>query len=270
MARVLLIEDHPDNLELMTFLLEHFGHTTVRAGDGPEGIAAARRERPDLIVCDIHLPSGDGFSVARALKADPELARIPLVAVTALAMVGDRDRVLAAGFDGYITKPIDPQRFVADLETLLPAHDGATMRPPAPLPPLDDGASERERHQASILVVDDLPTNRELMRETLQPFGYDVRLAGSVSAALRMVGERVPHLIISDLHMPGADGFSLVRAIKADPVLARLPLVLLSSSSWNGKDRQMAMELGVARFLLRPIEPQQLIEEIEACLAGRS
>ena len=119
MARVLLIEDNPDNLELMTYLLEAFGHTTLAARDGRAGIEAVVRERPDLVVCDIQLPLADGYVVARELKADPVLSTIPLVAVTALAMVGDRDRVLAAGFDGYVSKPIDPRRFVAELEAYL-------------------------------------------------------------------------------------------------------------------------------------------------------
>lgn len=268
MARVLIIEDNADNLELMTYLLEHFGHLTSSAPDGEQGIAAALRERPDLIVCDIHLPGVDGYAVARALKVNAAVAHIPLVAVTALAMVGDRDRVISGGFDSYVSKPIDPQRFVADLESLLPRAAWTDAAP------ADAGTMSPElvpsSRQGSILVVDDLPTNRELMRETLQPFGYQVRLADSVSAALRMTSEQLPDLIISDLHMPGADGFSLVRAIKADPLLASLPLVLLSSSSWNGRDRELAQVLGVDRFLLRPIEPQQLIAEIESCLRRRS
>lgn len=267
MACVLIIEDNPDNLELMSYLLEHFGHSTVSAPNAARGIAAAIRERPDLIICDIHLPDADGYSVARALKSDPSVAQIPLVAVTALAMVGDRDRVMSGGFDSYISKPIDPQRFVADLESLLPQARYETAAAHVVTAATED--LPRGPRRASILVVDDLPTNRELMRETLQPFGYEVRLADSVSHALRMAVEKTPDLIMSDLHMPGADGFSLVRAIKADPVLARLPMILLSSSSWNGRDRDLAGELGVTRFLLRPIEPQHLIDEIESCLDPR-
>jgi len=123
MARVLVIEDNPDNLELMTYLLNVFGHLTLTAEDGESGIALIARERPDLVVCDIHLPKADGYEVARRTKADPALSAIPVVAVTALAMVGDRDRVLSAGFDGYLTKPIEPQSFVADLEGYLSAKE---------------------------------------------------------------------------------------------------------------------------------------------------
>ena len=122
-ARILIIEDNPANLELMTYLLSTFGHTVLAAEDGSRGLEVARREHPDLIISDVQLPALDGYEVARWLKSDPDLRRTPLVAVTALAMVGDRDRVLAAGFDGYLAKPIDPETFVRQMEVFLrPGH----------------------------------------------------------------------------------------------------------------------------------------------------
>jgi CheY-like chemotaxis protein len=118
-ARILLIEDNATNLELMTYLLNAFGHTTFAAGDGEAGVAMAAALRPDVVLCDLALPRLDGFGVARRLKADANLVRVPLIAVTAAAMVGDRDKVIASGFDGYITKPITPDTFVADVEAYL-------------------------------------------------------------------------------------------------------------------------------------------------------
>jgi two-component system, cell cycle response regulator len=121
-ARILVIEDNPTNLELMTYLLKAFGHETVSAGDGQAGVEAALQAPPDLILCDLALPVLDGFGVARRLKSDGSLAAIPLIAVTASAMVGDRDKVLATGFDGYITKPISPESFVSEVESYLPGR----------------------------------------------------------------------------------------------------------------------------------------------------
>ena len=118
-SRILVIEDNPANLELMTYLLNAFGHATITATNGPEGVEAALRARPDLILCDLALPILDGFGVARRLKAEPSLAGVPLIAVTASAMVGDRDRVLTTGFDGYISKPITPETFVTEVEAYL-------------------------------------------------------------------------------------------------------------------------------------------------------
>src|SRR5689334_18532480 len=118
-ARILVIEDNPANLELMSYLLTAFGHTVLSAMDGEEGLEAARRENPDLIVCDIQIPKIHGLEVAQRLKSHPALRKIPLVAVTAFAMVGDRDKVLAAGFDGYIAKPIVPDKFTEQVCAFL-------------------------------------------------------------------------------------------------------------------------------------------------------
>jgi CheY-like chemotaxis protein len=115
-SHILVIEDNPTNLELMTYLLRAFGHTTIAAHDGEEGVEAALRSTPDVILCDLALPKLDGYGVARRLKAEPTLRDVPLVAVTASAMVGDRDKVIAGGFDGYISKPITPETFVAEVE----------------------------------------------------------------------------------------------------------------------------------------------------------
>jgi CheY-like chemotaxis protein len=121
LARILVIEDNQTNLDLMLYLLRAFGYTPLAARDGEEALEIARREVPDLIICDVQLPKLDGYDVAKSLKREPVLDAIPLVAVTAFAMVGDRDRMLQAGFDGYIAKPIDPETFVRQVEVFLHA-----------------------------------------------------------------------------------------------------------------------------------------------------
>ena len=118
-ARVLLIEDNSDNLRLMEYLLKSFGYSVVEARGGLEGVEAAERDFPDLILCDINMPRVDGYEVARRIKDNKSLTKIPLVAVTAYAMVGDRDQILARGFDGYIPKPIDPLNFIHRVEEFL-------------------------------------------------------------------------------------------------------------------------------------------------------
>jgi two-component system cell cycle response regulator len=122
MAHILVIEDNPANMELMVYLLKAFGHTPVEATTGEIGLTLAHDRTPDLILCDLQLPlpGMDGFEIARQAKADAGLAAIPLIAVTAYAMVGDRERVMAARFDGYIAKPITPETFVGQMEEFLP------------------------------------------------------------------------------------------------------------------------------------------------------
>jgi two-component system, cell cycle response regulator DivK len=117
--RVLLIEDHAQNRYLLTFLLERNGFQVESAVDGPEGIAMARNSVPDLILLDIQLPTMSGYEVARELRVIADLQGIPIVAVTSHAMVGDREKALAAGCTGYIEKPINPDTFVAEIEVFV-------------------------------------------------------------------------------------------------------------------------------------------------------
>jgi CheY-like chemotaxis protein len=118
-ARILIIEDNKANLELVEYLLRASGYATFSARDGEEGIRAARKEIPDMIICDLQMPIMDGYGVVRELKKDPLLRPIPVIAVTALSMPGDRNNVLAAGFDGYLSKPIEPETFVRTVEGFL-------------------------------------------------------------------------------------------------------------------------------------------------------
>lgn len=116
--RILLIEDNEQNRYLATFLLERHGYIVEIAVDGPAGLAAADNSPPDLILLDIQLPGMDGHAVARALRANESLRQVPIVAVTSYAMVGDREKVIEAGCDGYIEKPIDPDTFISTIEAI--------------------------------------------------------------------------------------------------------------------------------------------------------
>lgn len=119
MSRILIIEDNAENLELMEYLLRASGFDLIRATDGEEGLKLAFELRPDMILCDIHMPGLNGLEVACTLRSDPYMKSIPLVAVTAFAMVGDRERILSAGFDMYVSKPIEPESFVSEIRKLL-------------------------------------------------------------------------------------------------------------------------------------------------------
>ncbi len=122
---ILLIEDNEQNRYLATFLLEQHGYRVVSAEDGPSGIGLAKSLGPDLILLDIQLPLMDGYSVARALRSIDVLSEIPCIAVTSYAMPGDREKCLAAGCDGYIEKPINPETFVSEIERFLNPGRGA-------------------------------------------------------------------------------------------------------------------------------------------------
>ncbi len=120
-ARILLVEDNADNMTLLDYLLRAHGYEPVLARDGQEALRIAIEMRPDLILLDIRMPVIDGYQVAATVRSTPGLERTRIVAVTASAMVGDRERIAAAGFDGYIQKPIDPETFLARIEPFLVA-----------------------------------------------------------------------------------------------------------------------------------------------------
>jgi len=113
MARVLVVEDNAANLKLATFLLESAGHTVISAPDAEVGLALARDGQPNLILMDIQLPGMDGLEATALLKRDPATRDIPVIALTALAMKGDEERIRAAGCDGYVAKPLDYKSFLA-------------------------------------------------------------------------------------------------------------------------------------------------------------
>ena len=119
MAKVLIVEDNPTNMTLAVFLLQSVGHTVLSAMDAEIGLMLARDEQPDLILMDIQLPGMDGLEATALLKQDETTRAIPVIALTALAMKGDEQRIRAAGCDGYIAKPMRYQEFLVTIATHL-------------------------------------------------------------------------------------------------------------------------------------------------------
>jgi CheY-like chemotaxis protein len=118
---ILIIEDNEQNMYLMRFLLQAHGLPVLGATSGEEGLRMASELHPAAILLDIQLPVLDGYAVAAQLRKDDELARVPIIAVTSFAMLGDRERILAAGATDYIEKPINPETFVDQIRRHLPS-----------------------------------------------------------------------------------------------------------------------------------------------------
>jgi len=119
MATILVIEDNSDNMELAVFLLQSAGHAVLRATDAEAGLTLARAELPNLILMDVQLPGMDGLEATAHLKRDNATRAIPVLALTALAMMGDEERIRAGGCDGYIAKPFGVRNFLAAVATYL-------------------------------------------------------------------------------------------------------------------------------------------------------
>ena len=120
MAKVLVVEDNAANMTLAVFLLTSAGHSVLSVTDAEAGLTLARNEKPDLILMDIQLPGMDGLQATALLKADDATRAIPVIALTALAMKGDEERIRAAGCNGYISKPLNYRAFLATIASELP------------------------------------------------------------------------------------------------------------------------------------------------------
>ena len=120
-AHILIVEDNPQSLELMSYLLQASGYAVHAAQSGAQAMVLARTVPIDLVLLDLQLPDIDGYHVLRDLRAEHRIATTKIIAVTAVAMVGDRERTLNAGFDHYVPKPINPRTFVSEVEAWLPA-----------------------------------------------------------------------------------------------------------------------------------------------------
>jgi CheY-like chemotaxis protein len=129
MKTVLIAEDNPTNRELLRELLEIRGYTVAEACNGKEALAKVEAAPPDILLLDIGMPLMDGFAVVRSLRENPRFSALPVVAVTAYAMQGDREKILNSGFDGYLSKPVNSSSLVQELDRLLP-HSNPQSTPP--------------------------------------------------------------------------------------------------------------------------------------------
>jgi CheY-like chemotaxis protein len=117
--RILVVEDNPDNRTLITDVLASMDYEVIEAEDGEQGVAKAKKEVPDLILMDLSLPKMDGWTAVKIIKQDAALAHVPIIALTAHAMVGDRERALEAGCNDYVSKPIDLRELASKLAHFL-------------------------------------------------------------------------------------------------------------------------------------------------------
>lgn len=260
-ARILIIEDTPHNMDLMRYLLEARGHSIDEATTGKVGAEKALEGKPDLIILDLQLPDIDGYEVLRRVRADRSLTAVSVIAVTAFAMVGDRDRVLASGFSGYITKPIEPQTFGKEVEMFF--EGGLRGEAAGARAQTENGGG------ATIVLVDNTAANVHLAKSVLEPFGYRVIDASGVAEGLELIRKEKPDLILSDIHMPGADGFALLDQVSSDPEISNIPFVFLSSTA-SYEDLARSRRTSASGFVARPIEPKALIARIESILAKKN
>ncbi len=236
---VLVIDDEAVVRDLMQRALGREGFRVVTAAGGEEGLRLARELRPEVITLDVLMPGLDGWAVLLALKADPALADIPVIMLT---IMEDKNLGYALGAADYLTKPIDRERLTAVLK--------------------------RYRREISILVVDDDPALRELLRRLLEREGYAVQEAENGRAALERLREAPPGLIVLDLMMPEMDGFEFVAAVRADKAWQTIPIIVVTAKDLTPDDRQRLTGCVEAILQKGASSRDALLAEVRAMVAA--
>ena len=244
--QILVVEDNEKNMKLFRDVLMATGHRTLEATTGGQAVELATAHSPDLVLMDIQLPDIGGVEALGRLRADERTASVPVVALTAQAMEGDRERFLAAGFDGYLSKPVN----IADLIATVKHYCG--------------GAESMNDHGARILVVDDVAPNVHLLEAVLEAHGYDVVTATDGHMALELVVSAKPDLVLLDVIMPQPDGYAVCRRLRAQEETAMLPVIMLTAS--EGSEKTKAIAAGADDFIPKPFNRDELLTRIRSLL----
>ena len=237
---VLVIDDEPAVRDLMQRFLGKEGFRVVTAHGGEDGLRQARELRPDAITLDVMMPGMDGWAVLSALKADPDVADIPVVMLT---IVDDKNLGYALGASDYLTKPIDRERLVTVLK--------------------------QYRHDRPVLVVDDDPSVRHLFRRLLEPEGYVVTEAENGRAALERLRDVSPSVILLDLMMPEMDGFDFAAELRRHDVWREIPIIVITARDLSREDHER-LNGYVQKILQKGAHGRdQLLAEVRELVATR-
>jgi CheY-like chemotaxis protein/anti-sigma regulatory factor (Ser/Thr protein kinase) len=259
-GRVLVIEDDENNMDVAQRIIRSAGHEALSATDGASGLAAARAERPDVILVDLLLPRVDGWTVTRTLRQEEWSKQIPIIAVSALAMQQDRARAIEAGCDDFVSKPYAPAELRAVLARFLDdvgAPARTLSRPLVPIRPVE--------RLGSVLVVDDEPANVDLLVRRLQALGAETLRATDGESALAIADRELPDLILLDVMMPGIGGFETCRRLKINDRTAPIP-VIFATALTDAEDLSKGFEAGGVDYITKPIDPTELAARVRSAI----
>ena len=234
-ATVLVVEDNPLTRKMLRLTLESEGYAVVEAPDGRAALAAARRRMPDLVLQDLILPDMNGFELVKQLRGLAGAAATPIVALSGFLGRLEEAETEKAGFTAMLMKPVEPTRLLEFVRVYC-------------VPSVRVSPTGR---RGRLLVVDDDIVQLKLTRINFEHLGYDVTTSTSAGEALRRARASPPDVILSDVLMPGIDGFQLCLEVRRDPALAKVPVVLLSAWYETQADRDLAHEVGANALVRR-------------------
>lgn len=250
-ATILVIEDNPITRKMVRVALHSDGYAVLEAPDGRTALDLMARQTPDLILHDLLLPDMDTFDLVQQLRALPGGGAVPILAVSGFLSKMEQARSLQAGFTDYLFKPVEPSHLLRTVRAYLRPASAA------------DGKPGRARR---VLVADDDLIQGKLLKIHLEQLGFEVVPAADGLEALEKARVCPPDAIISDVLMPHLDGFQLCLAVRQDPRLAGVPLLLTSAVYTEEADRHLAQSVGASAFLLRSSDNREVTEALLACL----
>jgi PAS domain S-box-containing protein len=233
---ILVVEDNPTTRKMLRLTLVTEGYAVVEAADARAALAAAEKTLPDLVLQDLILPDMDGLELLRRLRALPGGTELPILALSGFLSRLEEAQTDEEGFTALLVKPIEPSRLIDTIRVYL-------RQPPV----LETSFGEGRR----MLIVDDDPVQLKLTRIHFSQLGFDVSAASGASDALVAARATRPDVILSDVFMPGIDGFDLCLDIRRDPNLANVPVVLLSAKYGSKGDEDLAQRVGASALILR-------------------
>ena len=249
-AKILVVEDNPINLKLVSEVLEFECYDILKAVDAEAAQAVLAATLPDLILMNIALPGMDGLTLTRKLKAEERTRGIRIVALTAFAMKGDDQKAFDAGCDGYITKPIDTRTLPGLVAGFLARASG-----------------QSRRSRMKILVIEDHVAELNLANVVLSTAGHDVSTAETAEQAIAAIKKERPQLILLDLELPGMDGLTLARKLKADPDMRDIHIVAVTFHP-ERHPKAAALAAGCDTYLMKPINTRELSDQLTAVAEG--
>ena len=278
-ARILVVDDEPQNLELMEAILQDAGYEVFPAAGGEEALALAHEKRPDVIILDLMMPGLSGFEVCARVKMDPQTGGIPVLFVTALNQIADKERALAVGGDDFLTKPVQCAELLARVEALLKVrHLNRDLdRALAYLQELEmarHAPQVQEGGQGSrpsigapvILVVDDEPLIRQMFCDILHGAGYITHAAENGPQAVEIARKETIDVVLLDIMMPGMSGLDVLA--KLGELTPNSP-VIIATASPTSDNAIAALRLGAFDFIVKGFKSEVMISTMARAVERR-
>jgi DNA-binding response OmpR family regulator len=278
-ARILIVDDEIQNLELMEAMLTSAGYEVFLAREGEEALRLARERRPDLILLDLMMPGLSGFEVCARVKTDPQTGGIPVLFVTALNQISDKERAMAAGGDDFLTKPFqrtelltrveallrvrhlnrDLDRALAYLHELELARHVQQPKKHAVLTPPVEGAG-------TVLVVDDELLARQLFADVVREAGYITREAENGEQALEIAQQETIDVVLLDIMMPGMSGLEVLA--KLGELTPDSPVIIVTANP-TSDNAITALRLGAFDFIVKGFKSEVMLTTVTRAMDRR-